>query len=166
MQINLMQKNVFLNRLTSFVESFAKSYRLASKVNDLLPALRLISIELNIKSKNIQFKIQIVGKNVFPIISLVDLKNPAVLSNFSKIDQDIINNYDSEWSDPKSKRIGARTYDREKKKFIFTVEFLDKELITRKCIVTDSTTFLTKEVSSFDDDDTLIIELESKEKLH
>ena len=49
------------------------NYQAIIKINAAIPALRLIAEERDKKTGEIFFKLQIAGKNIFPIVSLQDL---------------------------------------------------------------------------------------------
>jgi hypothetical protein len=135
-------------------------YRVIEQINAAMPALRLICEERDKKTNEIRLKIQITGKNLFPVISLKDLKDPSLFNNFSKKDQEIIDQYVSFGRLKSPQRITARTYDRSKQQFVYTIEFFDSELNATKCKIIDNPTLLLQDIGQFDAEDALLIQSE------
>jgi hypothetical protein len=131
-------------------------YKAIKKLNLDRPILRLISIEKDIKSGELKFRLQLSGKNIFPVVSSQYLKNIQISKNFNKIDQEIIFNFLTK--DQKlNNKIIAKTYDREKKEFLYTVEFFDKDKNVKKCIIMDRLSLLS---INFDKNDFPLIDSE------
>lgn len=156
-----MHKNVF-KLISSYTRWIIANYQAIVKINDAMPALRLISEERDKKTGEMRFKIQIAGKNIFPVLSLKDLKNPKTIFNFSKNDQDIIRSYLFDGRQRIFKRITARTYDIKTKKFAYTIESFDNESKIKRCITIDNLTLLSNDINHFDMEDALLIGLELK----
>ncbi|HLB42846.1 MAG TPA: hypothetical protein VJN02_08380 [Gammaproteobacteria bacterium] len=154
------------NIISSYKNWMIAYYQAIVKVNASMPTLRLISKLQDKKTKETRIKIQIVGKNIFPVVALEDLKHLSLFNNFNKIDQEIICRYLSEGQHLPNKHIIARTYDREKKQFIYTIEFFEKKLNRRKCMITDKLSPLLNETRNFDSDDAFLIAVESTKELH
>ena len=151
-----MYKKV-LSILTAYVNWIKITYKAILEVNASVPNLRLVLHERDKKSGDVNFVIQISGKNIFPKLSLHDLASPSLLSNFSKKDQKIICSFLSRDDEKPEKRISARTYDRNKKQFIFTIQSSDQ----KKNLTIDDLSHLMKDLHSFDKDDSTLISLES-----
>lgn len=149
-----------LNTISSYANWIVTQYRAIEQINAAMPALRLIAEERDKKTGEIRLKIQITGKNIFPVIALEDLKEPSLFDNFSKKDQTIINHYLAKRSPQLPQRITARTYDRTKKQFTYTIEFFDLELNVMKCKIIDDIALLQQEISQFGAEDILLIRSE------
>jgi len=148
------------NTIFSYAHWIVAQYRAIEQLNASMPALRLISEERDKKTNAIRLKIQITGKNVFPIIALEDLKKPSLFDNFSKKDQAIIEQYLNDGRPQTKQRIVARTYDRTRQQFTFTIEFFDDELNAIRCKVIDNPALLLNEIGQFDAADALLIQSE------
>src|SRR3990167_5889347 len=155
-----MNVNVF-KRAFSYVNLIIINYQIIAKMNAAVPILRLIAKECDKKTGEICFKIQVAGKNIFPVLSLRDFKNPATIANFSKKDQNTIRSYFSDERKKICNRIIARTYDIETKKFKYTIEFFDSELKIKKFKIVDNISLLSNDIRNFDMEDALLIQLES-----
>src|SRR3990167_10590347 len=105
------------NTISSYANWIVTQYRAIEQINAAMPALRLISEERDKKTNEIRLKIQITGKNIFPVIALKDLKEPSLFDNFSKKDQAIIDQYLAAGRLQSPQRITARTYDRTTQQF-------------------------------------------------
>ncbi|OGT36575.1 MAG: hypothetical protein A3F11_08245 [Gammaproteobacteria bacterium RIFCSPHIGHO2_12_FULL_37_14] len=161
-----MRSRVF-NVISSYTSWIIYNYQTITKSNAMSPGLRLISQQQDKKTGEINFKIQIVGKNIFPIITLKDFKNLSIFNNFNATDQDIINNYFPDKQSETKKRIIARTYDRENKRFIYTIEFFDKKSNMRRCVTMNNfSSLLVLDLNNFDSEDKRIINLELSNDLH
>lgn len=146
-----MSNNVF-----KLISSYT-NYQAIAKVNAMTPALRLVSEEHDKNTGDILFKIQISGKNIFPVLPLEDCSNPAILSNFSKHDQEIIQNYLANKQRHISCSIIARTYNKKNKQFYYTIEYFDSASKIKRYRIFDDQTLLLKEIEKFDVNDKLII---------
>lgn len=151
-----MRNNVF-KLLSSYASCIIANYQAIAKVNASTPLLRLISEEHDKKTGEIFFKIQIAGKNIFPVLFLQDVINSKMFANFSKSDQEIINSYLCRTQQTR-KRIVARTYNRQNKKFLYTIEFIDLQTKEIRCITIDNLDILLDDLSSFDIDDVNLIQ--------
>ncbi|MGQ3888338.1 hypothetical protein ACQUW5_04800 [Legionella sp. CNM-1927-20] len=154
-------RNHMFNQVYSYINWIRVSYKAIAKINASIPVLRLISEERDKKEDEVCFRIQISGKNIFPIVSVKDLNNPFMISNFSKGDQDIIRSYISDVRSRIRKRIVARTYDRETKLFKYTIEYLEPGSKVRSIII-NNLALLSNEIYNFDKDDAQLIEFELK----
>ena len=154
-------RNKIFNIVSTYTSFIIANYQAIVKINASMPALRLIVQKRDEKSGEIYFIVQITGKNVFPKLSLNDFKDSSTLANFSKSDQEIIRRYLPRKQHQVTKCITARTYDREKKQFIFTIESLDQKSNIRKCATTDKLSLLSHDIRSFDGEDAFLIGLES-----
>ncbi|WP_131784004.1 hypothetical protein [Legionella gresilensis] len=156
-----MRRQIF-NQVSTYINIIKDSYKAIIKVNSTTPPLRLIFEEREDKKQDeLSFRIQVSGKNIFPVVPVKELSNPSIITNFSKEDQDIIRHYFSTGVGRVSKRIAARTYDREAKLFKYTIEFIDSNFIVRSMTV-NSLASLAKQVYDFDNEDALLIKNELK----
>lgn len=143
-----------LNLANSYATRIVSNYNAILKINSLMPGLRLISIESNKKNGGYYFKIQIPGKNIFPLLSAKKVKK--LMNSFSEEDKKILNKYFLKKNEV-SKKIVARTYDRAKKIFIYTVEFYDSKLNTQKYMNFTDISLLQREIDEFDNEDAYLI---------
>lgn len=156
-----MRLNIF-NSISSYTNWIITTYQAIIRINSTMPVLRLISEERDKQKDGVQFIIQVIGKNIFPILSLNELENPEFFSKFSKKDQEIIIYYSHKKAD---KRIVARTYNRMKKQFTYTIESFDPLLKITKTITINEIELLTDDLLLFDVEDRNLIKLELQKKL-
>ncbi|OGT43664.1 MAG: hypothetical protein A3F42_02235 [Gammaproteobacteria bacterium RIFCSPHIGHO2_12_FULL_37_34] len=153
--------NKMFNIVSTYKSLIIANYQAIVKINSSTPTLRLVARERVKKSAEIYFIIQIIGKNIFPRLSLKDFKDSSILDNFSKSDQEKIRHCLPREQHKVTRCISARTYDREKKQFIFTVESLDPNNNIRKCVIIDKLSSLAHDICSFDGEDAFLIGLDS-----
>ena len=157
-------RNYMINVLSSYTQWIMSNYQAIVAVNNAVFPFRLISVEQNSEAADIRFRIQVTGKNIFPIVSLKDLYKPEIISNFSKNDQKVIEHYVSNDCFQIAKRIVARNYDKQRKLFLYTIEFFDPKLGKTRHKVLDSLSVLSNEIYFFDKEDADLIIFETKKK--
>lgn len=152
--------NKIFNVISMYTNLIISNYQAIAKINSSMPILRLIAQKQD-KMGKIYFVVQITGKNIFPKFFLNDFQNSSIFVNFSKSDQEIIRRFLPRDQHQVTKYITARTYDLEKKQFIFTIESVDQKSNIRKCVRTDKLSQLLHEVGGFDTEDAFLIGLET-----
>ncbi|MBV9576128.1 MAG: hypothetical protein JO149_05860 [Gammaproteobacteria bacterium] len=157
-----MASNVF-NLVSSYANWIFSNYHAIAKVNAAMPMLRLISEERDKKTGEIQFKIQISGKNIFPILALQDLNDAKIIACFSKHDQDIIRCY-LDGAKKIVNRIVAMTYDRKTKEFVYTIEYFDMENKIARFKTVYNLALLLNDIQNFNEEDKLLIKLSLNNK--
>lgn len=149
-----MEKKSFY--IAYYINSIFKYYQQIKRMNTIDSTLRLISITKDTTTDELQFRIQITGKNIFPLMSQSDLKKIKISTSFSKIDQAIIKNFLSDVELTKS-RIIAKIYDRKKREFLYKIEFNDPLLNIKKCIIIDKSCLLSVNAFNLTEEDLLLI---------
>lgn len=159
--------NVVFNKISTYKSWLVANYQAIVKLNSFQPGLRLVSLDHDKKSGEMFFIVQITGKNVFPKLYLSAFKDASLLSNFNKTDQEIIFNHYQSKQQHATKCIVARTYDREKKLFVYTVEYYDKVNNIKKYVILNELSSLSADLQHFDDTDIFLIRQElEKAKLN
>lgn len=154
------------NRMSSYASWIMANYQAIVRINSSVSALRLVSQGQDKKSGEVYFVIQIVGKNIFPKLLARDFKDQSILANFSKKDQEVIRQFIPREQIQVTKCIAARTYDREKKQFVFTIESLDQNKKLKKCVLTNKLSSLSQDIRNFDGEDSFLIGLESSKEFN
>lgn len=109
--------------VSMYASWFAQNYSLIARINASVPSLRIISDEFSKDKNEIIFTVQLAGKNIFPKISASNLFNDqSLFLNFCEEDQQKIANALPKEKSRVLKKIVSRTYDRNTKQFLFSVE--------------------------------------------
>lgn len=160
-----MSKKIF-HTVFTYVNWVIANYHAISKINSIVPVLKLVSPQWDRKTGDVQFVVQVSGKNLFPKLSMLDfVQDPLLLDRFSKADQAVIGRFLSKYISSDIYRIAARTYDREKKRFILTIELINQQSNEMKCINVKNIASLSKQIHLFDSEDAFLIGLETSADL-
>ncbi len=150
--------SIVVNTFSAYFNWFVSCYRAISKINSMSPSLKLVTIEEK-DFHEPKFIVQISGKNLFPKFTLSELiEDVSILRLFNVADQQKISHYLPKDFYPITYKIIARTFDREIKKTIFTLEYVDNKV--KKQIRTSDVFRLSRHVNFFDREDAFLIGLE------
>lgn len=110
-----------------YFDQIIKNYHLIQSINSSAASLKLVDYEIDENKKEILFRVQMTGKNLFPKISSRQiLSDFSILKNFNKADEktigELLRNYHPSAFNIKTAHILAKTYDKKSKKFLFTVK--------------------------------------------
>lgn len=154
-------KNNVLHKISNYINWSIKTYQIASKIQSSLSPLKLISLEKD-NLGEVQFLIQFAGKNVFPKISIDSfIKDPTLISQFNQSDQAVISQYLNNIVQQKiTCKIISRAYDRETKKFIFSIQISDQHNNVEKCVLIKDPSVLFHYLPWVEKEDAYLIGLE------
>lgn len=148
--------NNFIFEYTGWI---VNNYKEIMKINSRMPALRIISKKLDPKTKDILFKLQVTGKNVFPEVYASELiHDQNLLSMFSVEDKEMIAELSPIRPSFPIFQIISRTFERKKQQ----VKFAIKHTITGKIeyLTVDQIKLRFNELKGFDEKDAFLIGLE------
>lgn len=149
------------NIMSTYATWLIANYQAICRINSFSASLRLVSHDLD-KAGTVYFTTQVVGKNIFPKFSLEELQKPVMLNNFCKNDQKIICYYIQQTRFQATKSIVARTYDMQKKRFVFTIESIDQKRNLKQYSIVDDIKQLLDDIHCFDSKDAFLINLDLK----
>jgi hypothetical protein len=153
-------RNRVLETLTSYSNWIITNYHAIVKANSSLSTLRLISSEHNKFSGELYFIVQVVGKNIFPKLLTNDFKQSNLINLFNSYDQQDIKKYIENHAKLTTKSITARTYNRNTKQFVYTIEAYDRLNNVKISQHHSSLSNFLSDISYFDDQDAALIKSE------